>query len=101
MDDSNSRKQQILKQLMVERELRKKMAQETKPNNYNHQIMLFNEQTIPKPKEPEAADYIANNTIVAADAVNSVETQPVKEKLASKYSTSMSMVQKMLDQRRS
>jgi len=36
MDDSNSRKQQILKQLMVERELRKKMAQETKPNNYNH-----------------------------------------------------------------
>jgi len=36
--------------------------------------MLFNEQTIPKPKEPEAADYIANNTIVAADAVNSVET---------------------------
>jgi len=41
---------------LIERELRKKMAQESKPSDLNHQIILFTDQAIPKPTVSEAAD---------------------------------------------
>lgn len=73
------------------------MAQESKPSNFNHQIILFTDQAIPKPTVPEAADQFATNTVVATAAANNVESEPAKEKTSVKTSESMSMVQKMLD----